>query len=251
MSEQADNTSAFPPTSRTLFRRVIASLDTECNEALEEFFQDYWHPMYVFLRSKGTSHEDASDLVLGFILHELLTRDQIRNWKPDRGRLRTFLMVGLDRFRINEYHRESAQKRGGPKEQTHVSFDFEWSRDRYEQSATIADTPDLQFDREWAEVVVQKTMHVVEMEYVQRGRAKEYRILSRSLRGRSGGGRRVAYAEIAHNLRTSENNVKQKMLQLRNRYRHALSKQVAETVDESEVEEEIRYVSDLVMGRLG
>lgn len=247
-SEQQISPGAFPPTSQTLYRRVLACLETDSTEALEEFFQDYWHPMYVFLRSKGTNHADSSDLVQGFILKELLTRDQIRNWNPERGRLRTFLMVGLDRFRISEYHRESAQKRGGPKSETHVSFDFEWSKGRYETQAATEEPPDRRYDREWAEVVVRKSMQSVEKDYVHRGKAKEYRLLSRSLQGRSSTGSKLSQAEIAHMLETNVNNVKQKTLQLRRRYQHALNNQVAETVDESEIEDEIKYVSELVLG---
>lgn len=236
------------PIRQTLFQRVASCKLTDSTEALEEFFQDSWHPMYVFIRAKGKEHAEASELVQAFIRRELLTRDAVCEWNPKGGRLRTFVRPGLERFCSGKGHRESAQDQDHPKALAKLSFDFEWSKAHYEQLANEA--PERRFDREWAEMVVHKSMHVVEKEYLHRGKAKEYRLLNRSLQGHSAGGRRVSKAELALMLRSTESSVRQKLLQLRQRHRHAMNNHVAETVDESEIEEEIKYISDLALGRL-
>lgn len=250
LGETAVGGSPFPETSLSLYQRVLSDGPAESRAALEEFFQRYWYPMYAFMRARGATHDDASDLVQGFILSELLEREQIKEWNPERGRLRTFLKVALDRFRLKEYRRESAKKRGGPKAETHVSMDFEWAEGRYANTAIDHDSPDKIFEKEWAEATINQVLSMLASRYSDKDKLKEFQLLCRNLSARAGDGDHVKYSEIAAELGTTENNVKQKMITFRDQFKRAMESVVAETAAAGEVEDEVAFVSNLMMGRL-
>lgn len=251
MSHNDDATEAaspFPQTSLTLFDRMLSDSEPESQAAIEDFFSRYWYPMYTFMRVRGESHDDASDLVQGFVMKELLKRDQIKLWDSKKGRLRTFLKVALDRYRMSEYRRESAAKRGGPKADTHISMDFEWAQGHYANTAIDHDSPDRIFEKSWAEATIQQVMSRLATQYESRGKLREFQLLCRNLSARAGDGDHVKYSEIADELQTSENNVKQKMLMFRREFQRTLEMVVAETTAEEDVADEVLMVSSLVMG---
>tara|TARA_R110002096_G_scaffold316010_10_gene510361 strand:+ start:16299 stop:17069 length:771 start_codon:yes stop_codon:yes gene_type:complete len=249
-STMAGSPNPFPETSLSLYQRVLSDNPMDSQQALEEFFQRYWYPMYAFMRAQRETHDDASDLVQAFIVNELLEREQIKQWDPKRGRLRTFLKVALDRFRKKEFRKESAQKRGGPKAQTHVSMDFEWAEGRFANTAIDEQSPDKIFEKEWAEATINQVMGMLAQRYSKKDKLKEFQLLCQNLSGRAGDGDHVKYSEIALELGTNENNVKAKMLAFRDQFKRALDSVVSETAAPGEVEDEVSFVSNLMMGRI-
>lgn len=238
----------FPPTSITLYQRIVGGSPERTQEALEEFFEQYWYPMYALMRSRGETHEDAADLVQGFIAEQLLKREQVRNWKPEEGRLRTFLKVALDRFRISEHRRATAQKRGGERARFGHRMDFTWAEDHYAGSLSDLNSPDKLYDRAWADSVVQQAITRVAEEYEERGRLEEFQLLSQHLSGRTGDAEAIGYRTIAEQLGTTPNNVKQKMSGYRQRLRSALIAVTKQTVGSGQVEDEVEYLSQILLG---
>ena len=100
----------FPTTNLTLVQRI--RVPEYCVNALNEFFLQYWVPLYFFLREKGETHERASDILQGFIEREILEREQLASWDPSLGRLRTYLKVCLDDDWKAEVDRQRALDRG-------------------------------------------------------------------------------------------------------------------------------------------
>lgn len=241
-----DSAEHAPPPRMTLFERVIACRESDSNEALVEFFQAFWPAMYACLRSQGEAHTDGAAVVQNFVHQELTTGKQLRLWSTDSGRLRIFLKLALEEFRKPSHQAAP----GNSPASTLVTFDFDWSQRRFDGQMAPEQEPDLRFDREWTGVIAHKSMAAVEKEYLRRGQAKEYRILSRSLQAGAAGRRRVSPAEIAHMLRTNEQTIRQKTHQLRRRYHHVFNNQVAETAAPSAADEEIKYISDLAHGLL-
>ena len=90
----------------------------DSRNATAALFEQYWYPLYAYLRRAGHQASDAEDLVQGFLLR-LLEKDGLQSADPQRGRFRSFLLVALKHFVINEWERRRAQKRGG--EQTAVN----------------------------------------------------------------------------------------------------------------------------------
>lgn len=240
--------SAFPQTSLTLYQRIVSGDPDVSRKALGEFFQRYWYPLYALMRSRGENQHNAADLVQGFITDQVLQREQVRNWEPEKGRLRTFLKVAIERYRVSEHRRASAVKRGGDHTQTHVSMDFAWAEGRYAYTAIDHDSPDRIFDREWAEATIQRAITLVATDYQKRERFEEFQLLSQNLSFRSGEGDPVTFRDIAARLGTTEANVKQKMSAFRQRFRSALITVTAQTVGSLEVADEVDFISELLLG---
>ncbi len=112
----------FPVTRWTLVARARQS-GAEGRGAIEELCRDYWFPIYAFLRRRGYSQHDAEDWTQGFF-QELLDDGLFQVAAADRGRLRSLLLSGLERFIADRLRHDHAQKRGGGV----PSISIEWAR---------------------------------------------------------------------------------------------------------------------------
>src|SRR5215471_12106128 len=84
----------------------------DAQEALEKLCRVYWYPLYAFVRRQGHSPEDAEDLIQGFFAR-LLERKDLETVQRERGRFRSYLLVSLKHFMLNEQRRARTEKRGG------------------------------------------------------------------------------------------------------------------------------------------
>jgi RNA polymerase sigma-70 factor (ECF subfamily) len=71
----------------------------------------YWKPVYFYLRRKGHNNEEAKDLTQGFFHEIVLNRNLIQRADQSKGRFRSFLLHALERYLIDERHKQNAQKR--------------------------------------------------------------------------------------------------------------------------------------------
>lgn len=234
----------FPITSPTLYQRI--QKPEERVVALNDFFLQYWVPLYFFLREKGENHERASDILQGFIEREILQRDQLTNWNPERGRLRAFLKVCLDRFRKNAIRGEVAMKRGGGEIEERFAKGLEWVETYYENQSCWGGEPGADYDREWASAVVNQATQRLGESYIAKGKKEEFVLLLRNLEARGGGESAIDYHEIAGRLGISVDAVKQRMRTFRARFQRCLRQVVADSVGEEQIEDEIRYLIALL-----
>lgn len=216
----------------SLYERIVRDLQTGSRESLTFFLQRFQHPMYAYLRARGLDHSRVADELREFVRRHLEVREE--SVAPD-GRLRTHLRTCLAQFREQDHPTTNSID---PDE---VVLDLEWSLNRWEEVARSGMGAADVFDHEWAAVILRDSRHVVERDYVHHRKAKEYRLLSRSL---DAVGRRISHAELAHLLHLRESQAKQKLRQLSQRFRHALHQHVAETVAESEIAPEIEFISE-------
>ncbi len=238
----------FPRTSLTLHQRIHSRSSADSAEALNEFFSRYWLPLYSFLRASGETHEDASDFLQGFISRELLDRDQLRVWDPEKGSMRGFLKTCLDRFRKKERRREMALKRGGRKAETHISIDLDWAEGYFEDQTAVGDTPDRQFDREWASAVVNQATGLLAGRYAEKGKSEEFRLLLQNLEDRGDEAASSNYQVIAAQLGTTPEAVKQRMRTFRARFHQCLRQVVGEFVREADIDTEIAILMSFLRG---
>src|SRR5258706_16069859 len=110
----------FPRTRWSLVLAATQRDSTESAAALEAVCSAYWQPLYAYVRRCGQSPHDAQDLTQEFFCR-LLEKRWLDSADPDKGKLRTFLIVTLKNFMNNEWRKASAQRRGGG--QTHQQFD--------------------------------------------------------------------------------------------------------------------------------
>ena len=104
---------AFQSTHWTLVLRARQTQsEISARNALSDFCEAYWPPLYTFLRLRGHASPEAQDLVQGFFAH-LLEKNTLSRADEEKGRLRTFLLGSLQNFLYNEYDHAHRLKRGG------------------------------------------------------------------------------------------------------------------------------------------
>src|SRR5260221_5724475 len=104
--------SQFPTTRWTL---VIAAGDPhrkEARSALVSLCENYWYPLYAYLRRRGYPADQAQDLTQEFFVRVLEGR-YLDRADPEKGRFRSFLLTSLKFFVADEADRNRAPKRGG------------------------------------------------------------------------------------------------------------------------------------------
>ena len=209
----------------------------QCAEALAKLCSAYWFPLYAFIRRQGRNPYDAQDLTQEFFAR-LLEKDYLKSAAREKGKFRTFLLVMLKRFLANEWDRQHAQKRGGFAPV--VSIDQELAESRFAAEPVHNLQPDLLFDRQWAMTLLERTMALLQEEYLTSGRARLFELLRGCLaRDESA----LPYAAIAGHLKLSEAAVKMAVQRLRARYREILRGEIADTVSSpEEIEDEIRHL---------
>lgn len=220
-----NRSSQFPKTEWTKVVNVIGEKSSESFDALSKLCEDYWYPLYAFVRRQGASAEEALDEVQGFF-EALLEKEFLEGVDRNRGRLRTFLIDALKKYRAKEYRAKRAIKRGG--DQWHVSIDQETAEGRYEVELVDHLTPEQVLDRNWALTILEKVMAQLEQQYRSSGKETEFEVLRSFLVPDP---LAKSYREIGAMLGTNENNVKAKVHRLRKRYRAMLEDVVRTTLD--------------------
>jgi RNA polymerase sigma-70 factor (ECF subfamily) len=234
----------FQTTHWTLVLRARQSDPTEtAREALSNFCEAYWPPLYAFLRRRGHASPEAQDLVQGFFAH-LLEQNTLSRADQEKGRLRTFLLGSLQKFLANEYDRARTLKRGGG--HRIVSIDDHLP----DAEASIMGTAHLDnsrsYDLVWASNVVKRAWQQLQNAFEAEGKAEWLEVLRPFLAG----GTRTAPSqeEAAAKLGVPIATLRTWLSRLRQRYREALRREVASTVsDPADVDQELHYLYQILM----
>src|SRR6476660_7262321 len=120
--------SQFPTTRWTL---VVAAADPcrpEARSALVSLCENYWYPLYAYLRRRGYPADQAQDLTQEFFIRVLEGR-YLDRADREKGRFRSFILTSLKFFVADEGDRQRAQKRGGG---AVLSLDFHSGEDQYQ-----------------------------------------------------------------------------------------------------------------------
>lgn len=232
-------TGTFPATPWSELVQA-GSAPGEANAAWETLARDYWQPLYFFLRRRGSDHHAAADDIQGFFAH-LLDRDFLRRIERGNGLFRSFLLGALKNWRIDQFRAATAQRRGGG--QLLLSLT---ELDSLERAPMAEDmTPEEAFDRRWARTLYDNALSALHTRMATRGRERQFL----GLRGLLTGTGVPKYAEIAADLDMSEGAVKQCALEMRREFATLVREEIRRTVsDESQVDDEIRYLLELLRG---
>ena len=204
----------------------------EAGRSLAVLCENYWFPLYAFVRRAGHSPDDAQDLTQEFFAR-LLDKHFLAAADREKGKFRTFLLTAMKRFLANEYDRVRARKRGGGR----TIVPLEGLEARYGREPADAVTPERIFEREWALSLLDQVLRRLQNEMTADGKAALFDALKGHLTGRQPAG----YAATAARLGMSEGAVKVAAHRLRRRYRELLREEIAQTVTSpEEIEEEIR-----------
>lgn len=205
--------------------------------AMETLCSIYWRPIYVYIRGRGNSPEDAQDFTQEFFAR-VIEKEYLKRVDPAKGRFRSFLLASVNHFLSNERDRVMALKRGGAI--TFVSLDLAMAEAWHAHGLAQNATPEKLFDRAWALSLLESALERLRSEYADAGKGTQFERLKCALTGEE---QRAPYSELSTEMGLSEGAIKVAVHRLRRRYRDLLREEIAQTVAEGEdLEEELRYL---------
>ena len=223
----------FPATRWSVIIHAAAEPSPLSHEALEDLCRIYWPPLYAFLRRSGETPHAAQDLVQGY-LARLLEREDLATVSPEKGRFRSFLLAGLRNFLVSEARQAATFKRGGRAEI--ISLALENAEALCQAAYTDGATPDLTFDRRWAETILDQALEKLRQENIARGKERLYEKLKPCLAVDAGDD----YTALGRELAMTPGAIAVAVHRLRLRLRELVRAAVADTVDSAaDLEEEM------------
>jgi RNA polymerase sigma-70 factor (ECF subfamily) len=232
-SELPGRPGVFATTHWSVVVQAGDSQSTQAAAAMERLCRTYWYPLYVFVRRKGHSHEDASDLTQAYFA-KFLEKRFLKSVDADLGKFRTFLLTSMTHFLANEWDKTQAQKRGGG--QRVISLDDVSAEERYRLEPTEGTTPESLFDRRWAHTVIGVVLDRLASETEE----TRFEVLKPFLLEDKGA---VSYEEAASRLGVSVPAITSSIHRMRSRFGALLVEEVSNTVGNPEaVEPEIRHL---------
>jgi len=219
----------------------LGSEEQKARDALAELCRTYWRPIFLFVRARGYSIEDAQDLTQDFFV-TILKNNWLQHADRNRGRFRSLLLRSLQNFLVNAAEKAHAHKRGGGVE--FISWD-DWMAEAQSQlpiplQALDSLPPERIFDLTWATTVVEHAFQRLREECESKGKLWLFQALSSHLTDERD---EVSYAKLSAELGTAETAVKKQLHNMRQRYRSLLRDEVSQTVeDPADVDDEIRYL---------
>lgn len=229
----AGGVAVFPETQWSAIRRVSGVSEQVSMTALNGLCQNYWPPLYSFLRRAGHTAHDAQDLVQGF-LARVIQRGDLKGLSPERGRFRSYLLAGLRNFAIKHALREKAAKRGSGCD--HFVIDGNLAEKLYASDSSAGD-PESVYRRRWATTILGQALKRLAEEQDSRGKTEMFAALSPFLEP----GETSAYIDVARQLGMTSGAVAVAIHRLRLRLRELIRAEVLKTVSSrSELESELR-----------
>jgi RNA polymerase sigma-70 factor (ECF subfamily) len=218
----------FPVTRWSLVLRAAGEPTEASRKALDELCRAYEAPIRALARRREPNPDRLDDLVQGFFLH-LLEGSRLGSAAPARGRFRSFLRKVLDNYVINAHKAEVAQKRGGQARFTEAAPD---------ELASKSPSPEQLFNREWAQVVLNRVLARLGDEQARIGKGARFEALRERIVDDDEGG---PLRDVAARLQMSEGTARVTLHRLRRRFAKLMREEVAETVARPEdVDDEIR-----------
>src|SRR5262245_30508819 len=178
--------------------------------ALAALCEQYWFPLYAYVRRKLGNDHDARDSTQAFFAW-LLEKNLLRQAAADRGRLRSFLLTSLQNFLHNEHHAARRQKRGGAA--LRISLDFAEGSSHFAALPADTMTAERLYERSWALLLLERVMSRLQDEMAAAGQTQRFQALKLTLASEQDSG----YAEIALKLGISEAAARQAASRLRKR----------------------------------
>lgn len=215
---------------------MVRQLDgPDAELALAKLCEQYWQPLYAYVRTKVRDVHKAQDLTQGFFTH-VVAKDSLRRAAPERGRFRSFVLASLKNYMANDYAAENAQRRGG--NFRHVPLDFDDGDQQFSRVAADSMSPDRVFERAWTLTLLDRVSDRLRSEHEAAGELDRFEALKQAL---SPAVRGSTYDEIAEALQMTPAGARQAASRLRKRYRELLRLEVGRTLeDNDDIEDEIR-----------
>jgi len=193
----------------------------EARTALEVLCQRYRAPVLAYLQRHGRSESDAQDLTQAFF--ERLIRLKLHDRAdPARGRFRSFLLTALDNFVRDEHLYATRLKRGGAAGANSLD-----AVDGENTDAACNDTPESDFDRQWALAVIDGAVARLASQCERNGKGDIFRMLKPFVVEPAD---HDSYHDLAQQLGSRPNTIAASVQRLRQSLRNYIREELADTV---------------------
>lgn len=232
----------FPTTQWSIVLAAGANPEHPC-PALEKLCGTYWYPLYSYVRRRGYSPHDAQDITQAFFAR-LLERNDLISVSPEKGKFRSFLLASMNHFLSHERERVRAAKRGGGV--APISLDVDAAEDHFSAEPASNASPESAFDKQWAVTLLEMAFARVRQDYDKSGKVHIFDKLKPFL-GETG--ETGDYVSAATVLKMTANSVAVSVHRLRQRYRKAVRREIADTVaGADDVDGEMRHLYAALAG---
>lgn len=222
---------SFPDTRWTLIQKVRSEGDSA--EALDEWCQNYWPPVFSYVCAQGNDSDGARELTQTFF-ERLLTKGADKVLPPQfSGPFRAYLMRAVKNFLTDHWRGQQAQRKGGGT--------YTVPEDELANVGDDSANPDQAFDQSWALTILSLAMKNLEEEMAVKNKSDFFQAAKSLLDGRS-----VTDEDrqaLAQSLDMKDSAFRVALHRLRGRFRHLIEAEVRETVSsEAEFQEELGYL---------
>ncbi len=162
----------FPKTPWSDIRSAKTHDETKQRAIVDNLINEYWKPVYCYLRRIGYANEPAKDLTQGFYDEIVLGHDLIKHADQSKGRFRTFLLTALKRYVVSAHRRETAKIRL-PKDGVGRIAATEMQNLVAERSEV---TPEDVFYHAWAANLLDQVISEIKGEYCKSGKVVHWKV---------------------------------------------------------------------------
>lgn len=203
---------------------IVSAAGSGCDEALAELCVKYWKPLYFHVRRLGYNVSDAQDLTQNF-LTRLIEKKLVTHADRNKGRFRTFLLVALRRYLINEWKRSQTTRRGGDTKT--LSLDFESAEKQLSLEPWHDVTAEDLFEKNWAVELLELAFAKLESHAIAENKGDLFKQLTPQLQG----DRTSKYKQIAAENEMTVAAIKMTVSRWREKLRQFVREEVGRTVD--------------------
>jgi RNA polymerase sigma factor (sigma-70 family) len=206
--------------------------------AMDAITSAYWRPVYKYVRLRWrVEREDAEDFTQDFF-RRLLEKDFLASYDPDKGKLRTFLRICIDRLFMNQVRDARRQKRGDAA--IHVSLDFDEAEHELAASAATV-SPEDYFEKEWVRTLFALAVERLRAHCRQAEKTTQFAVFERYDLGDADKEARPSYAALAEEFHIAVTDVTNYLAFARREFRRAVLAQLRDmTGSEEEFQREAR-----------
>ncbi|MEO6872741.1 MAG: sigma factor [Chthoniobacterales bacterium] len=238
----------FATTRWSLLAACRDADDRAAQEAIAQLCQDYWPPLYSFVRRRGYSRVDAQDLVQGFFTHFLRDRLYARS-DSAKGKFRTFLLAAMKNYLADDWSKDRALKRGG--DQTFLLLDAEIATAEElfaSEPAQSSLDEEWHYEQRWATALVSRALAGLRESFRGEAKAEIFEKLQPLI---AGGANVPRQEDLAAQLALPIDTLRSHLSRMRTRYRTFLREEVARTIGTADdVDEELRRLSQILIAGL-
>lgn len=188
---------------------------------------------------RGLAVADAEDATQSFF-EQLLRREVFEKMNTEvRGKMRSFLLTGMQNWLMKNYRWRSAEKRG--RAIAPLPLD-----DGRALQVEGGETPETLFDRQWAETLLLAARQQLEEDYSKAGKQEVFRHLAPYLAGDDA---EMTMADLSAAMGVTAGHARVLLHRLRKHYRAALREEIGRTVEkEEDIEEEMLHLRRIFLG---